>query len=383
MTRLQSAVRVSFYYAMLFMAVGFHLPFWPVWLQDRGLDSQQIGLALSTPYFGRALFSPMAGWVADHLGERKRPLVVIALLATVLWTSFALAHSFPVIVIIGFFAAGLWSSLMPIGDIIALDASSRWAFHYSHARLWGSISFIAASLGTGALMGFVQPSVLVWLISGGLGLTAVSAMLLPDLRPQIHHLQKGDFGALIRMPAFRWFLAATSLNQAGHTVLYGFATLHWQRAGLSSEVIGMLWSEASLAEIALFTFAARATQRIKPGALLLIAMICGIVRWVGLSLTTDLPWLAIFQLLHAATFGCAHLGAMYFLQQSIPAALTARAQGLYSAMAAGVAPGLMAPIAGWVYSRYDGMAFLVMAVPAALAAYSAVRMVKAETAVQP
>ena len=380
MTSLQSAIRVSFYYALLFMAVGVHLPFWPVWLKDRGLDAQQIGIALATPYFGRALFSPMAGWIADHLGERKRPLVFIGLMATTLWTSFAFAHSFGVILIIGFFAAGLWSSMMPIGDIIALDAAAKWSFHYSHARLWGSISFIVASMGAGALLGYIEPSALVWMISGCLALTTLAAYLLPDLRPEAHHREKGDFGALLRLPAFRWFVATTALNQAGHTVLYGFATLHWQKAGISNEVIGLLWSEGTLAEIVLFIFAARATQRMKPETLLLIAMICGVIRWIGLSQTTDFTWLILFQMLHAATFGCAHLGAMYFLQKSIPPALTARAQGLYSAMAAGVAPGLMAPIAGWVYSRYDGMAFLIMAVPAALAAFSAYKMAQSKSA---
>jgi len=374
MSRIGVAFRVSFYYAMLFAAVGIHIPFWPVWLKDRGLDSAEIGIALAAPYFGRALFSPLTGWAADHLGERKRPLVVIAVLATLSWSAFSLAGSFDSILVIGFFASGLWACLMPMGDIIALDAASRWAFHYSHARLWGSLSFIAASLGAGAIMGMIHPSALVWLIAGALGATAVAAMSMPDLRPQRGHGETGDFSALLKMPAFRWFLAATSLNQAGHTALYGFATLHWQNAGISSQTIGLLWGEGTLAEIVLFIFAARAAQRVKPATLLLVAMGAGAVRWIGLSMTADLSWLFLLQLLHAATFGCAHLGAMYFLQRSIPPYSTARAQGLYSAMAAGIAPGLMAPVAGWVFSRSESLSYLVMAALAGAAFFCALKM---------
>ena len=49
MTRAQSAFHVSLYYALLFVAVGIHLPFWPIWLADRGLSAAEIGIALATP----------------------------------------------------------------------------------------------------------------------------------------------------------------------------------------------------------------------------------------------------------------------------------------------------------------------------------------------
>lgn len=55
------------------------------------------------------------------------------------------------------------------------------------------------------------------------------------------------------------------------------------------------------------------------------------LRWTILGLTTDLPLLAAAQVLHAATFACTHLGAMYALR-AVPPGLAARAQGLYAAV---------------------------------------------------
>ena len=376
MTRLKSTFHVSLYYAMLFGAVGVQLPFWPIWLADRGLTPAQIGLALATPYLGRAFFSPLMGWVADHLGERKRPLVGIALLTTLLWTSFALAHSFTAILVIGFFAAGLWSCMMPLGDVIALAASAHWAFDYARVRLWGSISFIATTMGAGMVLGWIDPAMLVWLIAAALVLTAVSAAWLPDLRPEPHPHGHVTLKALLAQPAFRWFLTTTALNQAGHTALYGFATLHWQQAGLSSTAIGVLWSEGTLAEIVLFLFAAPITRAVRPEILLLIGMVGGVIRWTALALTSDFYWLILFQILHAATFGSAHLGAMYFLQKAIPSTAAARAQGLYSSLAAGIMPGLMLPLTGWVYQHYDGGVFLLMTVTAIGASAAAVMMIR-------
>ena len=93
-----------------------------------------------------------------------------------------------------------------------------------------------------------------------------------------------------------------------------------------------------------------------------------------LGLTTDVPMLAAAQVLHAATFGCAHLGAMHFIQRAVPAGLSARAQGLYAAVAMGVAPGLMSPLTGRLYEALGGHAFLVMAGFSALMALAAARL---------
>ena len=34
----------SAYYGFLFLALGAHLPFWPLWLSDWGLSAAEIGL---------------------------------------------------------------------------------------------------------------------------------------------------------------------------------------------------------------------------------------------------------------------------------------------------------------------------------------------------
>lgn len=376
MSRTRSAVSVSLFYAALFGAVGVQLPFWPIWLADRGLDAAQIGIALATPYLGRAIFSPLMGWVVDHLGQRQRPLLIIALLTTLLWTCFALVHSFGMILILGFFASGLWACMMPLGDIVALSAAAHWAFNYAHARLWGSISFIVATMGAGIVLAWIQPPTLVWLIAGVLALTALSAALLPDLRPPAHERGSGTFKELLSLPAFRWFLLCTALNQASHTALYGFGTLHWQQAGISSTAIGMLWSTATIAEIVLFLFAGPVSRAVRPEILLLVGIAGGIVRWTALGLTTNFYWLLLFQALHALTFGSAHLGAMYFLQKAIPARSAARAQGLYSSLAAGIMPGLMLPLTGWIYEHYDGAVFFLMTLTTLAASAAAVMLLR-------
>ena len=48
------------------------MPFWPLWLQARGMNGAEIGLLTAVPVLGKMIFSPLFASLGDKLGERKR-----------------------------------------------------------------------------------------------------------------------------------------------------------------------------------------------------------------------------------------------------------------------------------------------------------------------
>ncbi|MBI5163541.1 MAG: MFS transporter [Magnetospirillum sp.] len=361
MTPRSAGLRLSTYYIAVFTAVGIHLPFWPVWLADKGMTAAQIGIISAITYLSRIVINPIMGHLVDRRGDRRRPMIALATAATLAFLMFSLVDGFIPILIVTALAIGLWAAIMPVGESLAMMTVHHHRLDYGRVRLWGSLAFIAAATLCGRLLTGVPPGVLVWLIGAAMGLTALICVALPDLRATPPGGTPAPFRPLLVSVPFLLFLATGSFNNAAHTVYYGFATLHWRAAGIGDDVIGLLWSEGVVAEIVLFAFSGPVVRRLGPGGLLLIAALCGVVRWLALGATTALPALAVIQVLHAATFGCAHLGAMHFLQRAIPTGLSARAQGLYASVAVGLAPGLMSPLTGWLYQTLGGGAYAVMA----------------------
>jgi hypothetical protein len=51
------APRLALFYAAYFAAVGIHLPFWPVWLEWRGLGATEIGYVLAAAFWPRIVTS--------------------------------------------------------------------------------------------------------------------------------------------------------------------------------------------------------------------------------------------------------------------------------------------------------------------------------------
>jgi len=361
MTRNGAAVRLAAYYALLFAAVGIHLPFWPLWLADSGMSAAQIGVLGAAAYLARALVNPLVGAVADRRGDRRRPMLMLMAAATLAWTLFAAVDGFPAILAVTIVASGLWAGVMPVGESLALMAAGHWHIDYGRLRLWGSAAFILAAIGTGHLLLHARPWVLVWLIALCLAATAMVCAGLPDLRAPAATVRPAAWRPLLTSRPFLLFLACAGLNLAAHTVYYSFATLHWRAAGIADDAIGLLWSEGVVAEIVLFAASGWVVRRLGPGGLLLAAGIGGILRWLALASTTWLPALAVAQVLHAATFGCGHLGAMHFLSRAVPPGLGVRAQGLFATVAAGLLPGLTSLFTGWLYQRLGGGAFVAMA----------------------
>ena len=130
---------------------------------------------------------------------------------------------------------------------------------------------------------------------------------------------------------------------------------------MSEATIGWLWAIGVVAEVVLFAAGGRLVARLGPAGLLALAGAAGILRWSVLAFTTALVPLALVQVLHAFTFGAAHLGAMHFIARIAAPEWAASAQGLYTALSTGLIMGAMMLAAGWLYESAGGLGFLVMA----------------------
>lgn len=368
MTPSSASLRLGAYYAALFVAVGIHIPFWPLWLQSRGLSASEIGWVAAAGYLIRILASPVIGHLADHGGERRQLMIRLALATALIWLLFPMVDGFTAILVLSVVAVFPFAGLIPLGDTLAMMIVGRHGLDYGRARLWGSLAFIVAATLLGKALESWPVAILPWLMAAALLLTAASCRALPDLKVPRHEGKPPSLRPVLLNPLFLLFLGTAALNQMAHTVYYTFATIHWKAAGLSDMVIGLLWSEGVVAEIILFAVSNRVVARLGPAALLLVAAIGGTVRWLVLGTTAALPMVALAQLLHAATFGCAHLGAIHFISRAVPQGLSARTQGIFAAIAVGLAPGLITPFSGRLYESLGGGSFLAMAALSALSA---------------
>jgi len=361
------SARFALFYATLFLAVGAHLPFWPLWLESRGLTAAEIGLLLALGSWVKLVANPGLAHLSDRAGWGKGTIVLLTAVSLVVFTAFVPAEGFAWILALHLVAAASFPLLVPLAETQTMAAVYRHSLDYGRIRLWGSLAFIVGSLATGRLLAVYDADWVLWLVLGALALSLLAAVALPGRELTAHQAGDGEDLSLKRLARLFGqrellvFLVASALIQASHAAYYGFSALHWRASGIGATTIAVLWTEGVVAEILFFALSRRLAGRLRPGTLLVLAGLLGTLRWSVTALSTDLAALAAVQLLHAATFAATHLAAMHTITRATPARLAASMQSLYSALSGGLAMGGTMLLAGTLYESDPGLAFLAMA----------------------
>jgi PPP family 3-phenylpropionic acid transporter len=350
------------------------LPFFPGWLEARGMHGIRLGLiTAAAPAMG--VLAPAAiGTVADALGLRGGLLQVACTGALVSWGALTAAAGlgaplgFGTLLVAALAFALFRSPMTMLADVTAIERARTGETSYGRLRLWGSLGFAGSVLVAARV---VDPHALMAfpLLTCG----ALVAALLASLRiPSRAELPgRGDRrGALVLLasPDFRLFLAAAFLGQCAHAGYDLCFTLHLLDLGMTTGAVGIAWAIGTACEVALMALAGPAFRTFPAALLLAFALGSGSLRWAALATVRSPAVLLALQPLHALSFGLMWLSAVNFTAQRAAAHALATAQGLLvTAFGAGSVCGMIL----WAPAYHRGGGPLVFASTACVAAAAA------------
>ena len=379
------AVRLAWVYGTIFFIVGLQTAYLPAWLLARGMTEAGIGIILSIPMLVRVVTTPLITFGADRFQRQRQTMVVLAwgVLASV--TALAFAHSFIAILLAMICVATFWTTVMPMTEALTMRGVRALGLEYGHIRLWGSLTFIAASLVGGWVLGrFGAEPVVPMMIAAAVALVLASHVILRAPFPThqdereagaAKRIEFRDVVALLTDNRFLFLFVASGVAQATHAVYYAFGTIHWQSIGMPTTLIGVLWAIGVIAEIALFLIAGRVLRWVGSAQLICLGAIAGMVRWGITSFDPSFGVLCGVQVLHGLTFGATHLGAVHLIADLAGDDRAATAQGLHSTFAAGIFMAAAIAASGPLYRSLNGGAYLAMMGLSLVAAIAAVLLI--------
>jgi len=370
------AIRVSLLFAAVFVVAGTQLPYFPVWLDWVGLGPREIAVITAAPMLVRLAVTPAIAFAADRSGDHRRFLVLLAWGALAAALLLAQCASFwPILLLSVLFAVAI-STVMPLTETVAMAGVRAAGLDYGRMRLWGSLSFIAASFCGGLAIDRFGAPAAVWLVAGGAALTVLAAHALkpgsdPSLQtgsnPAIRRrIRLADALVLVRSRLFVLFLVAAGAVQAAHAAFYTFGTLRWAAQGISGGWAGTLWAIGVAVEIGLMAFSGAMVRRIGAVELIVVGAAASVLRWLAMGFDPPLAALVVLQALHGLTFGATHIGAFYFIARAIAEGQAGTAQALYAAVTAGIAMGGAMLLSGQLYPALGGRTYWAMAAIAAV-----------------
>lgn len=345
---------LSAVYAALFVAPGFYLPFFPVFLVSLGFSPEAIGIAIGIPMGVRLLANPVAGILSDRSGRPRRFLAVLGFGAASAFVLMAILPGTAAVLVLVALATLFWGPAFPLTDAFGVRLARERGVDYGRARLWGSLAFIGANVALGVALEVLPPASIVWLIAVSLVLFAASVQMLPRLKTPAASASatppKVNAKVLLAV-------CAAALVQSSHAALYAFGSVHWQASGISSSFIGFLWGAGVAAEVVVFFFATQMLKRFSPIGLILIGGVTAIIRFALTALDPPQVLLAPLMTMHAFTFTATFLGMVAIAGESGGEGAQGRAQA-FSATAVSIAMLLATFAAGPLYARYGAYVFV-------------------------
>lgn len=329
-----------FYYAIL----GIFIPYWTLYLEHEGFNKSQIGWLVAITMFSR-VFAPYCwGIIADKTGQSVLYIRLAVFVEACVWLSLLFVdRHFITFVVLMFVYSFFQNATVPLTETVSLSWIKSKQGDYGKIRRWASIGFLCMVLLLGFLFDVISIAYVPYFLIGLSALCVFTSLVIRQ-NNDVHQKQKtnsdGFYTKLTKKPII-WFYLAQTVLLLSHAPFYGFYSNYLADFGYSTGKIGLLWTVALVAEIAMFSQSKSILSRYGFHGLMALCLFLTGVRWLLVAYFPTLLWVQLLaQTLHAFSFGLFQTLAMHFIFNNFAVNEQSRAQALYmSCWGLGVALG--------------------------------------------
>jgi len=344
------------FYFVFYAAIGSLAPFFNVYLQQAGLNGQQIGLLSGVLPLVALVSSPFWGALADRWQIHRQVLAFCAFASGGISLLFLPLSGFwalvGLVVLLSFFR----TPIPAIVDASVMDLVKQTGSSYGRQRLWGSLGFVLFSFGIGRLLVLDNLVPIFWLhgLLLGIGCGLLGLLLPIERRENPTGLWEG-LGVMTRRPGFASFLAALVLAGVALSGYTNFLSLHMMELGGTSGQVGLAWALAAILEIPMMALGAAWMSRFSQRRLILTSFGGFAAVWTVMGLATTPTAVLLAIPFAGASYAIFWMAVVGYAAEVAPPGMGATAQALIGAAQAGLGWAIGSVLAGALWDIYGGM----------------------------
>jgi PPP family 3-phenylpropionic acid transporter len=323
--------RASLFHFFVFGSTGVASAYFAIWLSQRGISPDEIGVINAAPVIGMLLVNVLIGRLADKASDWRYMIIILSMIAAAASIGLFFVSGFWGIVLIWVLAVVPAQGLVPVIDAATLRMTQRRGTSFGVVRAWGTVGYAATAALAGPILGYLGEAAFLPLFVGFALLRALVSLQLPHFRAPPHEeAHKPKSSARLRDVLKPWFvlpLVGLGIVYSTNGVLSIFAGLFWSQQGIGEGWVGPLIAVGAAAEAAMMFFWSRLNLKVSARHLIIFSCLVAAVRWGAMALSPPVWVLFFLQLLHSITFAVSYFGGIYFIANWTSEDIAAEAQG--------------------------------------------------------
>ncbi|MDR2102710.1 MAG: MFS transporter [Treponema sp.] len=336
----KTKITFALVYLLFMSARAVFNPFITVYLKEKGLDVELIGIIMGINSVIIILAQPFWGLVSDKLQSEKSALIIClisqGLVSLLLITSrgfFLIALCFCVYT---FFSSPEGTLL----DTWSLNAIKKVKDEKSLGRLklWGCLGFAASSILSGIFINNRSTSdiipafsIILLIIAGIMFIIRIDTQRYRPIK-----LKEINFSLIYKNKSFLVFLGFVVLMQFPHRAAYTFYPALLQHLGGSKNMVGYCSAIMFVSEAILLFLSKKLLANISAKYLILGSALFFTLWQIGYALSTSPFHIMLLSLLDGPSFALFTIGTLYYLDAIAPKQLRVTYQAIAYAFYYGI-----------------------------------------------
>jgi len=344
-------------YALEGAVFSVFLPFFVLWLRDRGFSPSEIGVILSSSALVGVIASPVWSTVADRRAGTVRTLQLAFVSAAVLAIALAFTGSvFLAVVGVAAALAAAQAPASPLTDALTMRTLGPERLHgYGGFRLWASFGWGVGSIAFGALFQAAGLGLMLPLYAVGVLGAAAFVGLFPRVRPPASAAAASRFGAvgeaLSTVPGFALFLFGVFVFGASTRASWDYVPLQIQAGGGGAFLVGVASGVSAFVEIPFMRSSGSLIRRFGMRGVFAAGAGVYVAASLGWAVVTSAAGVTAIRIAIGVGFGLTYVTLVVMTGTFVPDRLRNTGQTLLAVCSFGLAPIFGSLIGGIVYQH--------------------------------
>lgn len=343
-------------FALVWTVFSAFLPFFVLWLRDRGFSPSQIGVVLAATALAAVAAAPFWSHAADRRAGTVRTLQVAFVAAGVV--ALALAVTGSALLAVAGVAAVLATAQSPQTPLIDALAVTRLGpsrlREYGSFRLWASVGWGVGAIAFGALFQASGLGLMLPVYAAGAVASALYVGCFPSARPAAQEAgsRLGSVGdALAHVPRLPLYLLGVFVLGASTHAAWDFVPLRIAAGGGGPMLVGVAAGVSAFVEIPFMRSSGSLLDRFGTRAVFVAGASVYVAASLAWAIVTAPLAVTVVRIAIGVGFGLTYVTFVVMTGTLVPERLRNTGQTLMQVCSQGLAPIVGSLAGGFVYQH--------------------------------